>query len=374
MTPVRGRHAARSSGYRVGTLAVTLALAGVLLALPSPRRASPAAPAGPPTVASVWKHAKTSSAPALLPDGTQYSPLLYLDATTAIGTAPSRDGADVRLRLRVGAGAPVELRRLPMSQNPQFEGFTVTGDNAVWAESTATAQGQGQTTLWRAPWRRAGPAVKITTDTGDIVFFNSQDDLVVNDATVYWAAVAHGTDESTEVRSVPLTGGTVGVRTVKGAWALSAWPWLISVSSGQAGPVNLRNLDSGTTVHVPAAGTELVSCSPVWCRALVLSATGGPARFDLMKPDGSQRQRVAGGTASASVQDVALLDRFEVVSEGGGDRTGQSQLYLYDTKRRTLVLVDPNAATVLGRDGMLWWSTGNNETMAWHALDLRSLS
>ena len=82
----------------------------------------------------------------------------------------------------------------------------------------------------------------------------------------------------------------------------------------------------------------------------------------------------AGGTASASVQDVALLDRFEVVSEGGGDRTGQSQLYLYDTKRRTLVLVDPNAATVLGRDGMLWWSTGNNETMAWHALDLRSLS
>jgi hypothetical protein len=323
----------------------------------------------------VWRNARPSSAPARLGDGTMYSPLLYLDSGTAIGTAPSRDGAAIRLLLRVGTGEPLELRRLPTGQNPQFEGLASSGDTVVWAEATATAQGQGQTRLWYANWRTRRPAVPLTADTGDIVFFNSQYDLVVANGRVYWAAVGHTAEPSTEVRSVPLSTGPVRVRPVPGAYALSAWPWLVSAASGQAGAVDLINLDTAQRVHVPSASAELISCSPAWCRALVLSATGGPARFDLMRPDGSQRQRVAGGTASAAVQDVGLLDRFEIVSQGSDSAggTGSQHLLLYDAKERRLVLVAADAGTVLARGGMLWWSTGDNETGQWHALDLRTL-
>jgi hypothetical protein len=358
--------------YSVAALAVTLAIAGVVLTLPQPRAQS--APAGPPTLASVWKNAKPSSVPAQLSDGTQFSPLLYLDAQLSLGTAPTRDGAAIRLLLRVGDGTPTELRRLSVSQNPQFEGLASSGDDVVWAESTATAQGKGETRLWRANWRTRGPAAEVTADTGDIVFFNSQYDLVVANGRIWWAAVGHATDATTEVRSVPLDGGPVTARPVPGAYALSAWPWLVSAASGQAGAVDLVNLDSGQRVHVPTTGTELISCSPAWCRSLVLSPSGGPARYDMVRPDGSQRLRVAGGTASAAVQDVALLDRFEVVSQGGdAGPNGNQQLYVYDTKARQLVLVAGGVATVLARGGMLWWSTGDNETAEWHALDLRTL-
>ena len=370
----RGRHrrVARVWAYSVIALAVTLAIAGVLLSLPQPGAQS--APPGPPTLATVWKHAKPSSAPAQLADGTQFSPLLYIDEQTALGTAPTRDGAAIRLLLRSGRGEPTELRRVPVSRNPQFQGFTSSGDDAVWAEATATPEGKGETRLWRADWRTRGPAAEVTADTGDIVFFNSQYDLVVADGRVRWAAVGHATDPTTEVRSVPLGGGSVEVRPVPGAYALSAWPWLVSAASGQAGAVDLVNLDSGQRVHVPVTGTELISCGPAWCRSLVLSPSGGPARYDMVRPDGSQRLRVAGGTASAAVQDVALLDRFEVVSQGGdAGPTGNSQLYVFDTKERKLVLVSGGVATVIARGAMLWWSTGDNETAEWHALDLRTL-
>jgi hypothetical protein len=185
---------------------------------------------------------------------------------------------------------------------------------------------------------------------------------------VHWAGAARSADVVTEVRSVALTGGKVTVRAVPGAYSMSAWPWLVSAGSGQAGPVDLVNLDTSAKVRVPAAQAELVTCSPAWCRVLVLTGTGGPARVDLMRPDGSQRQRIAGGQASASTADVGLLDRFEVLSDN--DR----KLQLYDAKAKRAVLVSEGVGMVFARGGVLTWSTGDNEAMVWHALDLRALA
>ena len=60
-------------------------------------------------------------------------------------------------------------------------------------------------------------------------------------------------------------------------------------------------------------------------------------------------------------------------ANGDAGPTGNSQLYVFDTKERKLVLVSGGVATVIARGAMLWWSTGDNETAEWHALDLRTL-
>jgi hypothetical protein len=363
-----GRHR-RTGGWpgsriaSLGALAVALLAAGYLLALPEQTQA---------------KAAEPSSAAGLLPDHTAYQPGIYFDANTALGTAPSPDGGAIRLLSRTGSDTPKELHRLPTNQNPQFNGFVAAGDQVVWAESTVTAQGRTETRLWKANWRTGTPAQALTADTGDIVFFNSQYDLVVADGRVYWAAAGASTEPVTEVRSVPLSGGNVTIVNLPGAYSLTAWPWLVSVAGGQATATELHNLKTDQRVRVAVASTELVSCDPTWCRALVLSTTGGPARFDLMHPDGSQRQRVAGPTASSSLQDVTLLDRFVALSQstgaqGAGPGTNSQQLLIYDVKRKTTTVMATGVGVVLGRGGILWWSTGENAALVWHALDLHTM-
>jgi hypothetical protein len=360
------------------SLTVALVAAAAFVAGSPPRRAaSTSAPAARslPTLADTWPTARAADTPGPLDDGTAYTPLIYLDAQTSVGSAPTVDKAAVRILLRSGTGKPQELHRVATNQNPQFAGFVASGDEVVWAESIADTAGHAETRLWKANWRTAGPAVSLTADTGDAVFFNSQYDLVIADGWVYWAAAARSEQVVTEVRSVPIAGGKVKVRNVPGAFSLSAWPWLVSAGSGQAGPVDLLNLDTGQKVHVPAAQTELVTCTPVWCRVLVLSGSGGPARVDLMRSDGSRRQRMAGGQASASTADVALLDRFEVLSQNGTGATaaGSQQLMLYDTAKKRTVVVAGGVGMVFARNGVLSWSTGDNEALVWHALDLRTL-
>ena len=379
MTTRRGRHLhlGRPFAGRVG-LPLALAMAVVYLCLPAPNRASSSGPVpapGPVPLASAWRNAIPSDARGLLPDGTVYTPQLYVDARTSVGTAPSPDRTAVRLLVRVGDGPPKELHRVPAGLNAQFNGFVADGNAVVWAESTADAKGQGGTGIYRADWRAGTPAVALTTDTGDIVFFNSQYDLALADGQVHWVSAARTDDPQTEVRSIPLAGGTVRVQRIRGAYSLSKWPWLVSAASGQGGPVDMLNPRTGAKVRVPAQSTELVGCTPTWCRALVLSATGGPARIDLMRPDGSQRQREAGGTASAAVQDVALLDRFDVLSQGeSSGPDARQQLLLYDLKSRRTVIVANDVGLVQARGGVLFWSTGQGNGLVWHALDLRALS
>ncbi len=378
MSALAVQRPARTRRYGLVSLAVAVAAAATFLAGSPPRRTPPAAGgASPalPTLAQAFPAAKPSEAPGLLTGGAVFTPLTYLDARTAIGTAPSADKSAARLLLRAGSEPPRELRNVPADQNPQFAGFVASGDDVVWAESTADTAGHAQTRLWKANWRTAAAPTPLTADTGDAIFFNSQYDLVIADGRVHWAAAARSQDIRTEVRSVPLAGGKVKVRTVPGAYSLSAWPWLVSAGSGQSGPVDLVNLQTDQKVHVPAAQTELLSCSPAWCRVLVLTGTGGPARVDLMRVDGSQRQRIAGGQASSSTADVGLLDRFEVLSQNGstGSPTSSQQLMLYDTTKKTTLLVSNGVGMVFARAGVLAWSTGDNEALVWHALDLRTL-
>jgi hypothetical protein len=92
--------------------------------------------------------------------------------------------------------------------------------------------------------------------------------------------------------------------------------------------------------------------------------------IDLMRPDGSGRFRTIAGAVNSSIIDVAVLDRYEIYS-----RTGKlnNQLIVYDITARHAVLVAQGVGQVLSRHGILWWSTGDNETVVWHSLDLRAL-
>ena len=37
-------------------------------------------------------------------------------------------------------------------------------------------------------------------------------------------------------------------------------------------------------------------------------------------------------------------------------------------------MVDTGLFTVLGHGGLLWWSTGTDDALTWHALDLAGLT
>jgi hypothetical protein len=170
-----------------------------------------------------------------------------------------------------------------------------------------------------------------------------------------------------------LTGGRVQVRDVPGEWALSAWPWLTDDDGNQSVTTRMLNLNTGRQVTVTASGPELLTCSPVWCRAMVMNNTGLD-HIDLVHPDGTARRRIAGGGAKEAVTDVAVLNRFEILSEPGpqSDLTGTAGLLVYDISTGNTVDLSADAESVFTRNGMIWWSTGDEETTLWHSLDLRT--
>jgi hypothetical protein len=375
--PVRATAPARRRRAAVIGLAVALAAGAGLLFLPTPGD-EPDAPAGPVPMASAWPKAQRADLPGNVPDGPVFQPGLFLDARTVIGTAPSADAESLRLLLRRADGTLDELRRLPLEDDPAFDSFAVSGRDVVWTESA----GRG-VQVWTATVD-TGTARRLTADTGDPVFYGSQHDLVIADGRVHWAAAAPAPGGSpapdgapaaaTEIRSVPLTGGAVSVRTEPGAWAQTAWPWLVEGGVDGTGTTRLRNPSTSRDVAVDTTGAELAACSPVWCRVVVMGGDG-PARVDLMRPDGAERRRIAGGGAVAAVTDVAVLDRFEILAEPvpGSDLTGEQRLLVYDvTTGRTVVVADA-VSGAFSRAGVLWWSTGDQDSLAWHTLDLRTV-
>ncbi|MGX6608049.1 hypothetical protein ACWKSP_38910 [Micromonosporaceae bacterium Da 78-11] len=345
-----------------GLAAALVAGASLLFAAPVDHRPAP----GPPSAAQAWPSARRGSLPANLADGTAYEPALFLDVRTSVGSAQTRDGRSLRLLLRHRDGSVRELRRLPLEQDPSFQSPTAAGDTLVWIEST-----HGHPRLWTMNLK-AGRPRQLTADTGDLRSYQSQYDLVVAGGRVHW--VAAGLGDSTEIRSVALTGGAVDVQTRTGAWALSAWPWLVDGAVAASGTSTLHDLATGQDRAVPTGGRAVTACSPLWCRVVSL-ARDGSNQIELVRPDGSGRRRIAAGTASTVIFDVAVLDRFELFAQisGTSDLTGNAELLTYDITTGRTVQISPEAASVSYRAGVLWWSTGTQESFLRHALDLRTV-
>jgi hypothetical protein len=351
-------------------LVIAVLAAGRLLTMPEPAAPPPPASVAEASVTDVWPGATVVRSPGRLGDGRAYTPWFHLDPATSVGTALTGDGAQMRLLVRSGS-AERELMRLPAGDNPQFNGFATDGDDLVFMVSASGDAASATSVLYRASWK-AGAASVLATDTGAVIFFNSQYDVVIDGGTVRWAAAGEGS-QSTEIRSVPLGGGRVTAERINGSYALSAWPWLTSAGGSQGGSVELRNLVTGERRNVTGEANELVNCGPVWCRVMIIGASGQPARTDVMRTDGSDRKRMAAGTISSAVLDVALADRFEVLAQTTSTGTAVLKLMLFDvTSGRSAVLAN-GAATVQARGSTVWWSTGSDEAVEWFALDLRGL-
>jgi hypothetical protein len=368
VTDGKHRHPATVRLTSLVALVVALGAAGVMLAAkPPPQPSRPVAGAGPGeelTLEKAYPGKVPVTVPGKVKDGARYSPLFFLDEQRSVGTAAGPSGAS-RLILITPAGER-ELRRLPKAEAPEFAGFATQGQRLVWMELTNTADGTANTKLWTIDDDAAVPRM-ITADTGDVALFDRSDDVVIHDGVISWVAAARTDLPVTEIRTVPIAGGKVSVKTREGAFAIAAWPWLTSVNLGQDGPVELVNAATGKRVVVNVQANELMACSPTWCRSVIIGSTAASTVIELLKPDGSSRMRVAAGNVAASTVDVALLDRYEVYSYGN------SKLTLYDLAGKRMITVAKNVSQIASRGPMLWWSTGDNETVTWHVIDLRTL-
>jgi hypothetical protein len=359
---------------------IALAVIGLLLGLPAPKRPAaagpgPAVPASPsgPTLASVWPKAKPFPIPAVFPDGSTYTPVLVLDAGTSVGMVASAGGQRTDLDLVPATGAPRVLQSQLVSEAGSFDGLTATADSLYWMHTVSDATGKAHVTLWAAA-RSGGPARQLTADVGSPVFYGSQYDVQAVGDRLYWAAARPGREDQSELRSIPLTGGTVTVKLIDGAWAMSRWPWLVTAPSASDQPTRLRDVTTGAVVPVRAPANKQVTCSPSWCRMIPDNAAQA-TETDLIRPDGSDLRMIGDANAAAIASDVALLDRYEVLMSiiNSTGQVAVSRLTLYDIAAKRSVLVEPAATNAGARGTFVWWSTGDNETLAWHGLDLRTL-
>ncbi|MEV6635800.1 hypothetical protein AB0M54_34120 [Actinoplanes sp. NPDC051470] len=379
---------------RVALIGLAAALAAAAFLILLPQREDPA-----PTTPAVSRAQRAQFA-GNLADGPIFTPGLFLDARSAIGTSPSPAGDQLRLVARAADGSFAELRRRPFADIPVFDSFTTDGTTIAWVESSTSQGDDGRvaTEIWAADIGTT-KARRLTADTGNFVGYGSAYDLVIADGAVHWAAAAAGTTttatatpggtpsaretpgaatdvepvERTEIRSVPLAGGKVTVTVTDGVWALSAWPWLVDGAGDQTGATTLRNPVTSRDVEVRISGAELATCVPAWCRVMVVAA-GGLARIDVMRPDGSDRRQIAGPEATAALTDAALLDRFEVLGRPrpDSDLTGTEALVVHDLADGTTTELAADAGTAHARNGVVWWSTGDQDTTVWHTIDLRT--
>jgi len=358
-------------------LAAAVALVATLLVLPAPHRPAAATPvpaAQPATVATVWPHARTFGFPAVLPDGSTFSPITIVDPDLAVGGITDQAGGRYSLGTVTPAGAVRVVATFGVGQEASVDAIAATGTDLYWMQTRTDAAGTGHTTLWRAA-RAGGRPLQITGDVGSALFANSGHDLQIVGGRLYWIAAPAGDGHPPPLRSIPLSGGRVSVRELPGDYVLAAWPWL-TTSPGAAGDhAELENLTTGARRAVSAAPGQMISCTRVWCR-LTANNARETQRIQLIHPDGSDRQQLGDANSTALGDDVALRDRFEVIANptpASGPTVAIERVYLCDLTGHRSVLLAPAASDGGARGDYVWWSTGDNETLAWHALDLRSL-
>ncbi|GIL25361.1 hypothetical protein NUM_06160 [Actinocatenispora comari] len=305
----------------------------------------------PATLAAAWPKARVDTVPGLLPTGDTYQMAAVLDdgATVGIASRPQRPGS----RLVVVSHRNVRvLASITQAGVPGFTAIATDAARVYWA-ATVDVAGSARTSLWWAS-RRGGAAHRLVADAGPATFNQSQYDLQVSGGRLRWV-------DANSARSVPVTGGAVAVRPIPAGYTPLAWPWFTSPAGLYDAAAQVR-----TSVRVGPGAT----CGRAWCR---VSRRG---ELDLLRPDGSDRHRLGGGSAAAALVDVTPLDRFEVVSvaaPAGASGPPLSELLLYDIRRRRSVELAATAASVHARAGYLWWSTVVAGTSSWHLLNLRNL-
>jgi hypothetical protein len=358
------RRRSRVPWQRIVPLTAGLAVVVWALALSEPER-QPDQTNSPVAVVPSWNGPATVDLPGVLDDGSSYEPRLFLDPATSVGVATTTDGA-VRVIMAKAPGSFTALHSRPAADHAQVNGFAVDGDTLVWMESTARGGSATTTALWRANLKSTRSPVQVTTNTGDVNFSGLATDVVIRDGRVTWTSVGSDEPARTQVRSVPVGGGQVGIRPLTGEFLLTTPPWAVSVPAGPGSPVTLQNLDTDKRVNVTTVAGEAATCDPTWCRVTV-AGDAGLVGIDLMHPDGSGRVRVAGPEATPTIGDATLLDRYVPLAVDRADGVGLS---LYDVSTGRTQLVAQRAANVGGRGAILWWSTGVGSGVVWHALDL----
>jgi hypothetical protein len=218
-----------------------------------------------------------------------------------------------------------------------------------------------------------GQAEQLTSERTDLLYYDSGYDLQVVDGTLVWAVLTP--DGGSSIHSMPVTGGAVKIRDLGDRYALSAWPWVTTSSGGLAGDVGLLNLNTGQRKTVAASPNEMLTCTPVWCRVTTLVNQRQALTVEAERTDGGERRKIGNASLTPVNNDVALLDRFELLASASSDGGYGQNLWLLDLKTGRQVLLDGAATATTGSRGpFMWWSTGDNETMVWHILDFRQLS
>lgn len=343
-------------------LAVTL-VAGVALLFGKPATSGPPQPQ---TVGAAWPNAQRGSVPSHLADGSTYSPGLFFDARTSVGTARTADNKFLRLVVLGPDRTERELRRVTSTDRGPFSALTNDGDTLVWVETV-----RSKPELWTVDRRSDARPHLLTADVGALRLYDSQYDLTVAAGVVRWTAAG---GDGTEFRSVPVSGGPVTVQRLPGDWGLSAWPWAVDGQTAATGATTLHNLSTGEEVAVPTGRRAVTACSPVWCEVVSLNEEGD-TRIELSHADGSARRTIAEGTYQTVISDVAVLDRFQVIGRVGpqSELSGNQELLVYDLTDRSTVLISPDAADISYRGGVLWWSTGDRNSYVRNSLDLRTI-
>ncbi len=340
-------------GTGLGVVAA-LAVVGLLLALPQPAhdRAAPTGPARPVTLAGRWPAARVVDLPATLPDGTGYTPQLMVSPGVSVGYAAAPGSRHTTLAVLADARLR-PLQELTPGIGDGVAALTADARRIYWLRGTI-----GSSSLWSADLT-VGQAQQLVLDAGPVATHSSQYDLQIADGQLHWTVAAPGV---TELRSVPVEGGAVQTRTVTGTYAPVIWPWL-------AGSGSLLNADTGERLATPADGQ--VACSRAWCRV-----TNGAGTVVLQHPAGDWPRMVPASTGTPALADVALLDRFVVLTAPTSSNPNSAvfRLVLYDLATGRPVTIAPAVGQVVGAGAWLCWATGDQETLAWHALDLRTLT
>jgi hypothetical protein len=352
-------------------LAAALAAAGWLLAVPTP--VAQHRPGTDWTLEEAYTNATVINLHGYADGAWSYQPLAFADAHTSIGASLSPDIGGTKLIVITDGHTARVLRSLGQKLAAQFLGLRIAGDIVVWLEQTAGDDGHGDAVLWAGNWR-TGAVRELTRDVGEFTFYNAQDDLVVRDERVYWTASGPGTTPTTEIRSVALNGGPVQTTTIGGSWQQIGGTLLTTARAGGATRTEILDWASGRRRTTPDSPGALVSCTNAWCQAVILG-TGNATRIEVFNLDGDHRVTAATGPVTAVLNDVALLDRWEVYgrSTGSDPNLTTLQILLYDIVTKRLIVFGDGAEQITARDGYLWWSTGGGDYVTWHVLDLHAL-